>query len=90
MPETFRGPAIISRGQARDGKWKIEDVTLRPIGDEELVVQIVASGICHTDLVVGDQPDGAAPFVFYPRVLGHEGTLSYFDILHPVEGHTAS
>ncbi|KAK3082002.1 hypothetical protein LTS18_008717 [Coniosporium uncinatum] len=57
---------------ARDGKWEIEDVTLRPIGDEELVVQIVASGICHTDLVVGDQPDGAAPFVFYPRVLGHE------------------
>lgn len=30
-------------------------------------------GVCHTDVLCGDLPDGAAPIAFYPRVLGHEG-----------------
>lgn len=35
---------------------------------------MVASGICHTDALIGGIPDGAAPIAFYPRVLGHEGS----------------
>jgi len=31
-------------------------------------------GVCHTDVLVGGLPNGAAPIAFYPRVLGHEGS----------------
>ena len=40
----------------------------------ELLIEMVASGICHTDALIGGIPDGAAPIAFYPRVLGHEGS----------------
>ncbi|KAF1989883.1 putative alcohol dehydrogenase [Aulographum hederae CBS 113979] len=73
--ESFHGPAIVSRDAARDGGWKIEDVHLRPIKDDELVIQVVASGICHTDLVFGDAPAGSSSLVQYPKVLGHEGKM---------------
>ncbi|EON69881.1 hypothetical protein W97_09145 [Coniosporium apollinis CBS 100218] len=69
--EPVTGRAIVCHGPAKDGKWKIEDVRLRPIKDNELVVKIVASGICHTDLVVGDADEGFG--VFYPSIKGHEG-----------------
>lgn len=69
--EPVTGRAIVCHGPAKDGKWKIEDVRLRPIKDNELVVKIVASGISHTDLVVGDADEGFG--VFYPSIKGHEG-----------------
>jgi aryl-alcohol dehydrogenase len=49
--------------------FSFEDVTLGDIEPTELLVKIVATGLCHTDLAVqhGDLP-GAFPFV-----LGHEG-----------------
>lgn len=65
------GRAIVCHGPVRDGKWKIENVRLRPINENELVVKIVASGICHTDLVVADAEEGFG--VFYPSIKGHEG-----------------
>ena len=86
-----RGRAIVSRGPIKAGKWAVEEVTLRPIKDNELVVEMVASGICklqehcidyvltqegHTDLYFGDA-EPAPPFMFYPRVLGHEGGSAY-------------
>ncbi|KAF2104413.1 alcohol dehydrogenase [Rhizodiscina lignyota] len=71
--EAHRGRAIVSRGPNKEGQWAIEDVTLRPIKDNELVVQMVASGICHTDFYFGDA-EPAEPYMFYPRVLGHEGS----------------
>ncbi|KAL1621349.1 hypothetical protein SLS56_009235 [Neofusicoccum ribis] len=67
--------ALVSRGPFSQGQWAIEDVTLRELKPDELVVEIVASGICHTDLHCGDTPaDAGVPAVYYPRVLGHEGS----------------
>lgn len=65
--------ALVSRGRFSEGKWAIENVRLREPKDDEVVVEIVASGICHTDLHCGDSPDDQGiPSVYYPRVLGHE------------------
>jgi Zn-dependent alcohol dehydrogenase len=48
-----------------DHDWRLQNVLCREPRDGELLVQIVASGICHTDQSnVGG---------IYPRVLGHEG-----------------
>lgn len=52
----------------------MEEVTLRDIKENELLVDMVASGICHTDIHFGDQEAGQ-PGSFYPRVMGHEGML---------------
>jgi Zn-dependent alcohol dehydrogenase len=50
--------------------WKLENVTLREIKPTELKVRIVATGLCHTDIVFSTWPKEAMP---YPKVLGHEG-----------------
>ena len=47
----------------------VEELTLRPVGGEEVVVQVAASGVCHTDLSVRD---GGMPALL-PCTLGHEG-----------------
>jgi Zn-dependent alcohol dehydrogenase len=62
--------AIVSRGSHREGKWAIEEVTLRDLAPNELLVQMVASGICHSDMHFGDAAESIGG---YPRVLGHEG-----------------
>ncbi|MCG2633513.1 MAG: NAD(P)-dependent alcohol dehydrogenase [Gammaproteobacteria bacterium] len=51
------------------GAFAIESVTLREPQPGEIRVRIVATGICHTDLVSRDQ-DYPVPL---PIVLGHEG-----------------
>ncbi|KAK4988745.1 hypothetical protein LTR66_006325 [Elasticomyces elasticus] len=66
------GRAIVSSDMLSKGGWKMQDLTLRPIADNELIVDMVATGICHTDVIFGDQEDGQ-PGSFYPRVMGHEG-----------------
>jgi aryl-alcohol dehydrogenase len=45
-------------------------VSLPAVGDDEVRVRIVATGICHTDLIVRD---GKIPHVPMPAILGHEG-----------------
>jgi S-(hydroxymethyl)glutathione dehydrogenase/alcohol dehydrogenase len=47
----------------------VEELTLRPIGRHEVIVQLAASGVCHTDLSVRD---GGMPALL-PCTLGHEG-----------------
>lgn len=54
--------AIVAYGQE---DWRLENLKVREIKDDELLVQMVSSGICHTDVI------GAGGI--YPRVLGHEG-----------------
>lgn len=51
------------------GKWEIEEVELDPPGPGEVLVELAAAGLCHSDehLVTGDLP------VAYPMVGGHEG-----------------
>ncbi|WP_395397647.1 zinc-binding dehydrogenase [Novosphingobium sp. BL-8A] len=47
-----------------------EELDLAPPGEEEVLIEIIASGLCHTDL---SQLQGkAAPYPF-PIVVGHEG-----------------
>lgn len=65
--------AIVCHDTHANGGWKMEDVAVREPEEGELLVEMVASGVCHTDALVGDIPGGAAPIAFYPRVLGHEG-----------------
>ncbi|CAI6099782.1 hypothetical protein V2G26_004493 [Clonostachys chloroleuca] len=72
---SFKSEAIVARGPFSEGKWAIEPVTLRDLKPDELLIEMVASGICHTDLHCGNTPDDkGVPAVFYPRVLGHEGS----------------
>lgn len=69
--------ALVSRGPFSAGQWALEDVTLRVLKPDEVAIEIVASGICHTDLHCGDTPtDQGVPGVYYPRVLGHEGQVN--------------
>lgn len=50
--------------------WKLENVAVRELKPDELLVRIVATGICHTDVVFATWPAETIP---YPKVLGHEG-----------------
>lgn len=49
--------------------FEVQDVELDALRDGEVLVEVVATGLCHTDLTVSSMfpPD------FFPRVLGHEG-----------------
>lgn len=53
----------------KGGEMSIEDVRIDEPADDEVLVRIVATGICHTDLSVRDQ---LLPMPL-PAVLGHEG-----------------
>ena len=48
----------------------IRDIVVDSPGSNEVLVRIVASGVCHTDLTVKNQGGGGMKF---PIVLGHEG-----------------
>jgi aryl-alcohol dehydrogenase len=54
----------------KDAPFETQEVDLAAPGRDEVLVRIVASGVCHTDAITrgGDMP---MPF---PSVLGHEGS----------------
>ncbi len=58
------------------GKWEVEEVELDPPNAGEVLVELAASGLCHSDehLVTGDLP------VAYPMVGGHEGAGRVLEI----------
>lgn len=62
-----------SEGHVPGANWAVDQVTVRELKDDEVLVQIIASGICHTDLVFTSVPSTVMP---YPRVAGHEGSLT--------------
>lgn len=64
---TTQATAAICRGH--DHPFSIEPVTLADLAPDEILVRVVACGICHTDLAVRD----AQLPVPLPVVLGHEG-----------------
>jgi D-arabinose 1-dehydrogenase-like Zn-dependent alcohol dehydrogenase len=70
--KTWTGKAIVARDTLANKGWKMEEVTTREIQDDELLVELVASGICHTDIMCGSG-SGNPDLFYYPRVLGHEG-----------------
>jgi aryl-alcohol dehydrogenase len=49
--------------------FSVEDVDLDGPRDDEILVRIVATGICHTDLELKN----TLPDEMFPRVFGHEG-----------------
>ena len=53
----------------KGGPLKIESLELEGPREDEILVRIVASGICHTDIDICDTWDSADT----PAVLGHEG-----------------
>ncbi len=53
----------------QEGEFQLVDAQLDEIQDHEILVRIVATGLCHTDLSVRDGIQPAS----YPTVLGHEG-----------------
>ncbi len=53
----------------KGGPFKIETLTLEEPRRDEVLVKIVASGMCHTDMVARDKVYD----VPHPIVLGHEG-----------------
>ena len=65
--KTYNIQAAVLR--TRGGSLKIEPLELEGPRDDEVLVRIVASGICHTDIDFVDDWDGTAD----PVVLGHEG-----------------
>src|SRR5580698_4769685 len=64
-PTTARAAIVRSKG----ARFVIEDVRILPPRSDEVLIRVVATGVCHTDLIVRDQ--------YYPvplpSVLGHEG-----------------
>ena len=53
-----------------DGQFEIEEVEMSEPGPGEVLVKIVASGMCHTDLSMREAHRPTP----YPVVLGHEGS----------------
>ncbi|WP_045835763.1 NAD(P)-dependent alcohol dehydrogenase [Hyphomicrobium sp. 99] len=66
-PSTDRIEAAVVR--QKGGKFQLETVKLGAPEHDEVLVRIVATGMCHTDMVARDQ---VFP-VPQPIVLGHEG-----------------
>ncbi|KAK4057380.1 hypothetical protein OIO90_001449 [Microbotryomycetes sp. JL221] len=54
----------------RDGPFRRSKLTLDDPLEDEVLVEIVATGICHTDFTVAK---GLLPGASYPVILGHEG-----------------
>lgn len=52
------------------GPFSIENLTLEEPRDDEVLVRMVAAGMCHTDLLSRELPPEFFPG---PRVVGHEG-----------------
>lgn len=70
----FEGPAKMKeiRGavvRRKGGPFQVENLTLDDCRPDEVMIKIVATGMCHTDMVARDQ----LYEVPLPIVLGHEG-----------------
>lgn len=59
--------AAVTHAQGHD--FSLEDVSLSDPRSNEVLIKVVATGVCHTDAVARDL--GITP---YPIVLGHEGS----------------
>ena len=52
--------------RAQDGPYVIEEVVLADLKSNEVLVEVVSAGVCHTDIATRGRPLG-------PIILGHEG-----------------
>lgn len=66
-------PALVAYPANPTPDWRVENIKVsRTPGPKELKIRMVATGICHSDIVVASIPNGAGGITF-PKVLGHEG-----------------
>ncbi|MGA1682308.1 MAG: alcohol dehydrogenase catalytic domain-containing protein [Ilumatobacteraceae bacterium] len=56
--------------RAGNGPFTVEELELGDPGPNEVVVRVVAAGMCHTDLLSRELPP---EFFGGPQVYGHEG-----------------
>jgi D-arabinose 1-dehydrogenase-like Zn-dependent alcohol dehydrogenase len=68
------GKAIVTYPPENGIVWKLEDAKPVEPKENEVCVKIVASGICHSDLVLSHMPP---EYGLYPMVLGHEGAVKF-------------
>lgn len=64
----YEGKAAVLTEAGKDAE--IVDIRIDPPGPNEVLVKLVASGVCHTDLTVKNLNGNGMAF---PIVLGHEG-----------------
>lgn len=74
MPQRTEGLVVSSAGAGFD----LAEVILDELRPEEVLVEIHATGICHTDIACAD---GKLPAGF-PCILGHEGKLFFTLTFH--------
>jgi S-(hydroxymethyl)mycothiol dehydrogenase len=65
---TITARGVVARAPGEPGV--VEEFTIDPPGEGEVLVRIVASGVCHTDLSAKNGVFGTEGF---PFLLGHEG-----------------
>jgi S-(hydroxymethyl)mycothiol dehydrogenase len=68
--EGVAGTAIGAVVNAAGERVRIEELEVDPPGPGEVLVRLVASGVCHSDLWAIEHGNWGAPF---PMLLGHEG-----------------
>lgn len=68
LPEASGRPGRAAVTRQRGADFVIEQVNIGAPRHDEVLVRVVASGVCHTDMVVRDEEYGPLPAVF-----GHEG-----------------
>ncbi|KAK4913904.1 hypothetical protein LTR49_017830 [Elasticomyces elasticus] len=62
------------QGHIPGSNWTIQDILVpTTLKDGELLIEMLASGICHTDLLITSIPRHPHYPITYPRVAGHEG-----------------
>lgn len=70
--------AVVARDPIQPGtpNWSLEEINVHDEpGEGEVLVEIHAAGICHTDIVFTTVPGGTFG-VGYPKITGHEGRRS--------------
>lgn len=57
---------------------EIEEVEVEGPREGEVLLKVIASGVCHTDAFTlsGDDPEGA-----FPAILGHEGVVKWSNVV---------
>jgi len=69
MAERFTVRGVIAREPGQPGQ--IEEFQIDPLGPNDALVRILASGVCHTDL---SAKNGVFGTDIFPLLLGHEGS----------------
>ncbi|EAW12020.1 NAD(P)-dependent alcohol dehydrogenase [Aspergillus clavatus NRRL 1] len=74
MTITTTTTAIVAQEPKTIGQpvWSLEEIAIDTPGNHEVLVDIIATGVCHTDLIFSAIPTGTLG-TQYPRIVGHEG-----------------